>query len=137
MSAILDVTKKTALPSTVRPGGDRAFDVVCSTPDIDADSDRLFGTSWDLSRFRQNPVVLLGHNHGSLPVAQMENIRVEGGCLRGKIQFPPAGVSPRADEVHDLMAGGFVRGVSVGFRPKKSTPNAHGGVDYDSVELLE
>src|SRR5215468_1236429 len=118
-------------------GPSRRFNVVASTGALDRDRDRISPGAWDLLGYRRNPAVFANHDHQSLPVARALDPRIEDGRLVTTIEFPPPGISAAADEVHDLVASGFLRGVSVGFKPSGGTPNLHGGLDYDKAELLE
>jgi len=66
------------------------------------------------------------------------SIAVVNGNLVATAEFAGADLSPMADQVFRLYEQGFMRAVSVGFRPlSQSTHNDSGGVDYGAVELLE
>jgi len=119
-------------------GSGRRFAVTASTGTLDRDQDRIPPDAWDLTHYRQNPVVFANHQSQSLPVGRALNPRIDNGRLVTTIEFPPAGVSAAADEVHDLVASGFLRGVSVGFKPVgPALLNEYGGRDYTRAELLE
>lgn len=64
----------------------------------------------DLSRA---PLPLLeSHDHGSLPIGIVENVRIVDGKLRGDVSF---GASARAQEVAADVDGGIIRNLSVGY----------------------
>jgi hypothetical protein len=73
---------------------------------------RMLTSGADLSEFRKNPVMLLGHNDWSLPIGKWENIRIEGG----KILAEP--VFDMEDETGRTVAGkvnnDFIRMASIG-----------------------
>src|SRR6185503_3521783 len=80
-------------------GADGTNTFTLSTKDVDRDGDRIDPNGWDLSAYRQNPVVLYGHDHKSLPIGKCSDIRVVGGKLKGVVEWPPAGCYPFADQV--------------------------------------
>ena len=127
------------LPAGATKGlGDRTFRFTISTGDVDREGDRINPQGWDLEAFKQNPVTLWAHNHTIPPIARTTDIGVAADRLQAVVQFPPPGVHPFADQVHDLLAKGFLSSASVGFRPIRKTFNAErGGWDFQEQELLE
>lgn len=121
-----------------RPVAPRTYRFVASTSARDRDGDVIPVEAWDLTSFSRNPVILTGHDRSKLPVAK-GRAWVEGNRLLVDVTFPPAGASSASDEAHDLVAGGFVRAVSVGFRAlEPATPLDDGrGYRFARVELLE
>ena len=69
--------------------------------------------------------------------AKCVDLRVVGGELHAKAEFPPAGVHPLADTVYGLIQAGMVNATSIGFRPIERTPNELGGLDFTSADLME
>jgi hypothetical protein len=58
--------------------------------------------------------------------------------LRVRVEFTPEEVNPDGFKVHQLVEAGFLRAVSVGFRPLEYTYNAEReGYDFKRAELLE
>jgi len=120
-------------------------DVIASTATPDRYGDVVLQEGWDLANFKANPVIMPFHNYASPPVGRAENIRVEDSVLKMRVVW---------DTGWDLgktlarqYAEGFMRGVSVGFRPldyaERSTladddPNkAEAGFVIRAAELLE
>lgn len=68
--------------------------------------------SVDLSRARPSLPLIIGHDHGALPVGVIEGIRIEGRKLRGMVRFSR---SEKAQEVARDVADGIITGVSVGY----------------------
>jgi len=121
-----------------KPVGDRTYRFIASDSGVDRDRDTLAADGWDLDAYRANPVVLLAHDAGSLPVARAANVAVSNGALVVDIEFPPAGTSAASDQACALVAGGYLRAVSVGFLPLEWSFNEErGGRDYTSIQLLE
>ncbi len=118
--------------------GDRTFRFTISTGDVDREGDRIDPRGWHLEAFKQNPVTLWAHDHRIPPIARTTDIGVADARLLAVVQFPPPGVHPFADQVHDLLAQGFLSSASVGFRAIRKTINPErGGWDFHEQELLE
>jgi HK97 family phage prohead protease len=93
---------------------------------------------WDLRNYLKNPVVLFAHNYEGLPVARAVEVTADAGGLSALAEFATKEVYPFADHVYQLIKGGFLQAVSVGFKPIKHVYNeARGGVDFLQQELLE
>lgn len=146
----LSVTTRALDPET------RSFEVVASTDTVDSHGD-IIEQTWDLNRYRKNPVVFWNHNNFEssrwsfggacdpedfLPIGKAENVRVESGALVAKIVLLKA-----TDEEEPLVAKiwrrveqGVLRAVSVGFYPGTITEElAPGGTLFriGECELLE
>lgn len=118
---------------------------VASTDRPDRYGDIINQQGWDLDAYRSNPVVLLNHDHGSLPIGK-GTVRIGEQGLIIDVDFDME--DPRAAEIAGKAKRGFLNAVSVGFSPLKSTPRsdlpvthyAHsksGGNYFDRAELLE
>lgn len=108
---------------------------VISTNDVDRDNDTVDPTGWDLSNYKNNPVVLWAHSHKDLPVARAISVTQEGNSLIAEAEFA---THPFAETVYQLIKGGFLRAVSVGFRAMEYAINVErGGIDFKRQELLE
>jgi len=120
-----------------RTPGARTYTLVASTEGLDGDRDTIRASGWKLDRYMENPVILLGHDRTSPPVARAVDVEVRDGQLVVEVEFPPEGVYPAADVARGMVESGFLRGVSVGFNGLRSRPNDHGGRDFLEQELLE
>ena len=130
------ITKTCAIQT--RAVGPLEVEATMTTGNLDREGDVIAPGGWSLDAYMKNPVVLWGHDHKSLPVGRVTRITPTPNGLAARIQFPPEGVSARADEVRRLVKEGFLSSVSVGFRPLKSAPNrTRVGMDYHEQELLE
>ena len=114
------------------PSRQRQF--VVSTDDIDRDGDVVSQAGWQLQNYRKNPVVLWAHDYSSLPIAKCVSIGVGTAGLSAVAEFA---LHPMAQQVLDLIDGGFLNATSVGFRPMASEPLATGGQKFTQCELLE
>lgn len=120
--------------------GDRQVRVICSTADVDRAGDMVVQTGIDLAAYRANPVVLWNHDPEQ-PIARAIEIGVVDGRLQALVQFPPEGVSAKADEVYGLVKAGVVNATSVGFMPMDSEPmdksQPYKGQRFLRSELME
>lgn len=111
---------------------ERSIEVVASTDTLDSHGD-IVEQTFDLKRYKKNPVVLWLHNSfgcfdGSdaedfLPIGKAEGVKVEDGKLVAKIVFlaGTAEEEPLVDKIWRRVKQGVLRAVSIGFRPGKVT----------------
>jgi hypothetical protein len=111
--------------------------VVLTDGSLDRDKDRISVRGWRLDNYLKSPVVLWAHDYSQLPIARAKNLIAGVADVRTDLEFPPRGIYPFADQVHDYLRAGFLNTVSVGFNPLRWEKNAEGGVDFLEQELLE
>lgn len=122
----------------VEKADDGALSFVMSTANEDRMGDTINQGGWSLDAFKSNPVLLWGHDSFSPPIGKVGKAVVEGGKLKAKaVEFVPREVSPFAWSISEMVRLGFVKAVSVGFRPSKWSYNDAGGVNFEEQELLE
>ena len=132
-----------AMSDDEKEAGKMSF--VASTDRADRYGDIIDQRGWDLDAYRANPVILLNHDHQSLPIGR-GNVRITDAGLVIDVEFDMA--DPRAAEIAGKAERGFMNAVSVGFAPLKSTPRAQlpsehfafsksGGQFFEQAELLE
>lgn len=116
---------------------------VLSNAQVDRYGDTIDCKGWELDNYKANPVVLFGHDATDVKnvVGRMVDIQNDGSNLVGTVEFVPEGDNPNADIVKKLVLKGFLKTVSVGFRPLEakasSDPKRKGGWDFKKQELLE
>jgi HK97 family phage prohead protease len=120
---------KVAAPTEIKANAERrSIDACFSSEAIDSYGDRVDQSSWDLERYKANPVLLLQHNAFGgflggvrapdvLPIGHVENIRVENKRLVGTAVFASAAANPLAEQVFQLYREGAMSAFSVGFVP--------------------
>lgn len=125
--------------------GSTALTLVASVETEDRAGDLIEAAGWELDAYCRNPVVLWAHDYLRPPIGRSLRTWVEGRSLMATVEFAPM---PFAQEIRALYEGGFMRGVSVGFRALESesragpsTASGHGsgrrGVLFKRQELLE
>jgi len=119
--------------------GERKAAFTISTGAVDRDGDVVAVAGWDLAPYRENPVVLWGHDASIPPIGKSEKTWVASGALKSVCAFPEAGVYGLADTVQGLVKGGFLRGTSVGFHPVAFEPRKgeSKGIAFNRHELYE
>ncbi|MBW1673996.1 MAG: HK97 family phage prohead protease [Deltaproteobacteria bacterium] len=101
---------------------DRTATFVASDDSVDRYGDVIDAKGWDVKDFNKNPQFLFGHNSQSLPIGKVLKTWVSGNQFKAKVTFLPAGMDEFADKCFELLKGGFLNAVSVGFMPVKREP---------------
>jgi len=116
----------------------REITFVISAGNVDRDGDIINPDGWDFSAWVKNPVVLWGHDYGSLPVANGKRVWVENGKVYATAKFIEPEVYPFADVIYKMLVNGYLRTVSVGFNPSEYEWIEDGiGIHFMKQELLE
>jgi hypothetical protein len=121
------------------------FDVIISTEDVDRSGEIVRQNGWQLANYKNNPIVLWGHDYYSLPIGVCTDTyetTVRGvPALGARGVFLSADINPFAQQVRKLYEFGLKAGqgvgctTSVGFIPKEFD-NETGRVIMQA-ELLE
>jgi HK97 family phage prohead protease len=94
-----------------------------STTSIDRDGEVLLPSGIDLKDFRKNPVVLLNHDQGGLPVGRALSVKRQSDGIIAEVQFAerpaghPSSVEWIPDTIFNLFQQGILKAFSVGFIP--------------------
>lgn len=119
----------------------REMQFTISTESVDRMGDTIKADGWELDAFRKNPVVLWAHDNQSLPIGKATRVWIEDGKLKATAEFTPEGMAKFNDTIFEMLKGGFLNAVSVGFMPKdwKFTEDANRrfGIDFLKQELME
>jgi phage head maturation protease len=92
--------------------GERAAIGYISTRDVDHVGEVLVPNGAILKYYKTNPVVLWAHDYSMPPVAKADWVESDGYGVQSKRTYAE---TPRADEVWQLIKGGFIKTTSVGF----------------------
>lgn len=125
--SLIDTLKTQAAAEPEKYG---SFEVVISTEDVDRMGDVVVQEGIDTTRYMDNPVVLWGHDYGSLPIGIATEIVKEKGRTIAKGFFAPEDANPLAQQARKLYDLGILRTVSIGFIPKLFDAN-------DETKILE
>jgi hypothetical protein len=121
------------------------FDVIISTEDTDRAGEIVKQSGWELANYKNNPIVLWGHDYYSLPVGVCPEtyLTEKDGvpALGAKGVFLSADINPFAQQVRKLYEFGLKAGAgvgcttSVGFIPKEFDDKSRNTIT--KAELLE
>jgi len=149
---------KMLLNAEVKALQEGEFVVIASTGQTDRMGDNINPDGWYLTNYKKNPVIQWAHNHSIPAVAKAIKTWVEDKKLMIKGKFAD---TPFAQELRQLVEGGFLNATSVGFYPlvadtkgtiemetkmyrrateeeiKKSIYDNDLGIKFDKQELLE
>lgn len=109
-----------------------------TTGGVDRDNDTIAAGGWDVADYLKNPTVLWAHDYSQLPVGRALDVTQVANGLQSTTQFPEKGIHAFADTVFELVKGGFLNAVSVGFKPMEySRDEERGGINFLRQSLLE
>jgi hypothetical protein len=104
------------------------FDVIISTEDVDRSGEIVRQNGWELTNYKNNPIVLWGHDYYSLPIGICTDTYMTEShgvpALGAKGVFFGADINPLAQQVRRMYDYGIKMGygagctTSVGFIPK-------------------
>jgi len=99
---------------------ERTVTATITTSAVDRDGEVVLPSGINLDNYLKNPVVLWAHNSSETPIGKALWLKANTKRIAAKVQFPPVGVSQKADEVYELFKLGFLNAFSIGFIPTKS-----------------
>src|SRR4051812_1884021 len=121
------------------------FDVIISTEVTDRAGEIVRQSGWDLTNYKNNPIVLWGHDYYSLPIGVCTETYITEyngfPALGAKGVFYPADINPLAQQVRKMYDFGLKSGfhvgctTSVGFIPREFEPDNRSVITR--AELLE
>lgn len=122
---------KSAIDATRNaPAGEAGtFEVIITTENLDRYQEVISLNGWELEHYRNNPVVLWGHDHHQLPIGVATSVEIADGKMVAKGKFAP---HPFAQTIRQLYDMGMMRATSVGFIEKEREGNL-----ITKAELLE
>ena len=122
-------------------GDDRTRRFCFSDASVDRMGDTIAADGWVLDDFLRNPVALWAHDSSALPIGRASNLAVEDGRLMGDITFISGEIYPFAETVFQMVQGGWLNAVSVGFLPIEhdwsNEDDRPWGIDFKTQSLLE
>lgn len=113
---------------------------IASTPTRDRDDDRVMPLGLDLANYRNNPIIAWAHDYYSpfAVIGRAAEMQVSDNDFRIKPEWrEPANESDPMTIIQRLIDDGFVKALSVGFRPLEWEENEFGGYDFTKAEILE
>jgi hypothetical protein len=131
----------------LKKGSDKngTFDVIISTEVVDRAGEIVRQSGWDLTNYKNNPIVLWGHDYYSLPIGVCVETYITEyrgvPALGARGVFYPEDINPLAQQVRRMYDYGVKTGLgvgcttSVGFIPREFEPDNRSVITR--AELLE
>lgn len=120
--------------ATINKKTENDFVAIASTATEDRHGEIVSVEGWDLKGFKNNPVLLWGHDHSQPAVGKANKVWIDGTGKRAKLMIE--GIFSDATElgrsVKQLVSEGIIKTMSVGFRPIEMEGNT-----FTAQELLE
>lgn len=126
--------------ATEKAGADRVLVFNISSKAEDRDGDTIEVDGWELGNFNKSGSVLWAHDPGQPPIAKPLATWTEGGFLKSRAEFTPKELYPFGHMVYEMFREGYIRGVSVGFKPLEWSfveDRSDWAIDFHRQELLE
>jgi HK97 family phage prohead protease len=133
--SVLKFSGESSLVKEPTDDDDRIVSFVISTDSVDRDNDTIALDGWELDAFLKNPAVLWAHSRTDPPIGRAVSVESGDGRLTAQVEFA---TTPQAEEIYQLVRGGFINATSVGFRPIDWELNdEREGIDFLRQELTE
>lgn len=126
--------KKSFFQGVIQKSGDE-ITIVATDETLDRYGEVLNIEDWDISKYKQNPVLLIDHNHRVENIVGLaKNIRIEKDTKR-RMTFSPVfhEITPLSKQVKEMVETGNLLTVSVGFIPHSPDKDGERGMN----ELIE
>ena len=102
---------------------DRSFLAVASSEVVDRYDDIIMQKGWELENYRKNPVVMMAHDYGGLPVGRSLEEFIQTKNKVKRLMFRPQfAVYEQANLIYSLFKDEMLKAFSVGFLPIKEEP---------------
>jgi HK97 family phage prohead protease len=121
----------------------RTIEFIISNASVDRYGDVIEVNGWDLKNYKSNPVVLFGHMSHIPPIGKALKTWKDTDALCSVAEFMTQDISPFAHSIFRMFEEGYLRAVSVGFKPLKydrlmdEDDEWNGGYRFIKQELLE
>ena len=132
IAAVSTKENKEIIDKTLASEDSGTFEVIISTEDVDRSGETLIQAGMDNSNFKNNPIVLYGHDYYSLPIGVCDSLELVDNKWVAKGRFAPADANPFAQQVRKLYDLKILRTTSVGLIVKETD-----GKKITKWELLE
>jgi HK97 family phage major capsid protein/HK97 family phage prohead protease len=111
--------------------GQGEVEAVISSGVLDRHGEKIDVAGISTKQYMKNPIVAWAHNYDLPPIGKAIKVWKEGEKLMGRMKFAIA-ENPMAKTVYELIQGGFLNAVSIGFIPLEMDGNT-----YTKSEMIE
>lgn len=131
MDRVAQPEVKAAIEKTKESKGSGRFRVVISTDDLDRHGESVDQNGLDIERYMENPIVLWGHEHWSMPVGVTESISRDTVTRDGRTiirtiaegYFVDADINPMGPQLARAYESKVLTKTSIGFIVKEMVGN--------------
>lgn len=110
--------------------GDGVLEAVITTASVDRHRENIITNGIDTTNYMANPVVLYGHDYGSLPIGKTLKLTEMKNKIKARFQLA-IDIFPFANTVFEMVRNGYINAVSIGGVVKKWSD------DYMTIEEME
>lgn len=114
--------------------GEKAVVSYINTAAIDRDSEVTLPEGGIMDGYKENPVVMFGHDYKSLPIGKCDSLKLDAKGWQGKTVYAN---TAKANEVYEYRRGGFPLAESIGFIPVESLTPGDAGFDELAKDLAK
>jgi len=112
------------------------YSFLASSEKVDSYGDIVVQKGIDLSRFKNNPIILYQHNP-SEPIGKAVNVRMSEKGIVADVELAPAGISEKIDTIRGLIEAGILRAVSIGFTAVDWEPIRNDSNEFTGYKFLK
>jgi len=102
--------------------GDGEIETVVASDSLDRHGEKISIDGMDTRKYMKNPVVQWAHDYDLPPIGKATKVWKDGGKLMARMKFAIT-ENPFAKTIYDLVKGGFLNAVSIGFIPLEMDGN--------------
>lgn len=113
----LDIIERKQYVSTITSEDERIANALISAATVDRDGDFLVPSGIDITKFTQNPIVAWNHQYSIPAIGKVEDLKIDNNGIFARIKFATTSF---AEEIWQLVKGGFLKTCSVGFVTKEA-----------------
>lgn len=110
--------------------GEGILEAVITTASVDRHRENIITSGVDTTNYMDNPVVLYGHDYGSLPIGKALKLVEMKNKIKARFQLA-IDIFPFANTVYEMVRNGYINAVSIGGVVKKWSE------DYMTIEEME
>ena len=127
--------RKGYTPSEIKfVDGEKAVVSYINTAAIDRDSEVTLPEGGMMDDYRDNPVVMFGHDYKALPVGKCDSLKLDSKGWQAKTVYAN---TDKATEIYEYRRAGFPLAESIGFIPIESIAQGESGFDDLAKDLVK
>ena len=127
--------RKGYTPSEIKfVDGEKAVVSYINTAAIDRDAEVILPEGGIMDAYKENPVVMFGHDYKTLPVGKCDSLKLDSKGWQAKTVYAN---TDKATEIYEYRRAGFPLAESIGFIPIESISQGESGFDDLAKDLVK